>query len=237
MGAYTVTGIDYQAGVITYSQEDAQEALTAFEAALLSDPETEDDMSDIAEQIDNENKKAFFTALAKVQGELVGAKKDSKNPHFKNNYADLESVWSAWALVGPKNGFSVIQKISDAGEHRMGVVVETVLAHSGGHTESTRTFVPAPKGDAQGYGSAITYGRRYSLAAMVGIVQVDDDGEAARQASGPDVSALKSFADGAFKDKDARELRSILDNPACKGSPKLTQYVSALLARLETKET
>lgn len=182
-----------------------------------------------------EARKAFYSDLAKVQAELGGAKKDSTNPHFKNRYADLESVWAAWVQVGPKNGFGVVQKIQDAGD-RNGVIVNTVVTHRGGHAEESRTFVPAPKGDAQGYGSAITYGRRYSLAAMAGIVQTDDDGEAARVASAPNVLSLKSFADAAFKDKNVQELRSILDNPAAKTSDKLVSYVTSLITKLETKE-
>lgn len=177
----------------------------------------------------------FYAALAKVQGELGGAKKDSTNPHFKNRYADLESVWLAWVTCGPKHGFGVIQKIQDAGD-RNGVIVNTVITHASGHSEESRTFVPAPKGDAQGYGSAITYGRRYSLAAMVGIVQTDDDGEAARTASAPNVQALKSFADAAFKDKNVQELRSILSNPAAQTSERLVQYVTTLIGKLEGKE-
>lgn len=177
----------------------------------------------------------FYAAIAKVQAELGGAKKDSTNPHFKNRYADLESVWLAWVSAGPKHGFGIIQKVQDAGD-RNGVIINTVLTHCGGHSEEARTFVPAPKGDAQGYGSAITYGRRYSLAAMVGIVQTDDDGEAARTASVPDVRALKSFADAAFKDGSVSELESILRNPAAQTSERLVQYVSSLIAKLQSKE-
>ena len=182
-----------------------------------------------------EARRQFYAAMAKAQSELQGAKKENKNSHFGNKYADLESVWTAWVQVGPRNGLAVIQKIQDAGD-RNGVIVNTVITHSGGHAEECRTFVPAPKGDAQGYGSAITYGRRYSLAAMTGIVQADDDGEAARVASAPNVLSLKSFADAAFKDKNVQELRSILDNPAAKTSDKLVSYVTSLITKLETKE-
>ncbi len=182
-----------------------------------------------------EARRQFYAAMAKAQSELQGAKKENKNSHFGNKYADLESVWTAWVQVGPRNGLAVMQKIQDAGE-RNGVIVNTVITHAGGHSEESRTFVPAPKGDAQGYGSAITYGRRYSLAAMTGIVQADDDGEAARTASAPNVQALKSFADAAFKDRNIQELRSILSNPAAQTSERLVQYVTTLIGKLEGKE-
>ncbi len=178
-------------------------------------------------------KQSFFTALAAVQGELKGAKKDSKNPHFKNRYADLESVWDAWSLVGPRHGFSIIQKVSDAGETRNGVIIRTLLAHSSGHVEESSTYVPANKADAQGYGSAITYGRRYSLAAMVGIVQTDDDGEAARKASEPDVSALKKWAEDAYQKKDVAGLKRLMDMPPVQAHSGLKTGIQKRIDELE----
>lgn len=178
-------------------------------------------------------KKAFFSALAVVQGDLKGAKKDSRNPHFKNRYADLESVWDAWSQVGPRNGFSIIQKVSDAGEHRNGVIIRTLLAHSGGHVEESATYVPANKADAQGYGSAITYGRRYSLAAMVGIVQTDDDGEAARLASGPDLTAIKRWVEDAHKKGDLAELKKILEMPPVQANEWLKTGTQKRIEELE----
>jgi hypothetical protein len=117
-------------------------------------------------------------ALVKAQGQIEGAKKDSKNPHFKSNYADLASVWDACRDALHKNGFSVVQ---------MGELVEgqwallTILLHESG--EQLRGHVPLlnTKGDMQGLGSAITYARRYGLAAIVGVCPEDDDGNAASE--------------------------------------------------------
>lgn len=116
-------------------------------------------------------------ALVKVQAEIKPAVKDAKNSFFKSSYADLNSVWDACRALLTANGLAVIQTTAPV-EH--GVVVETVLAHTSGEWISGELLLPLAKSDPQGVGSAITYGRRYGLAAIVGIVgDEDDDGNAA----------------------------------------------------------
>ena len=117
-------------------------------------------------------------ALARAQMDLEGASKDRTNPHFKAQYATLESVLEAWYAVGPRNGLAVTQILVDAGD-RQGILLRTVLMHSSGQAVDSLFFMPVPKPDPQGYGSAITYARRYALMALVGIAPVDDDAEAA----------------------------------------------------------
>ena len=121
--------------------------------------------------------KALATALAKAQAEIKAALKDSKNPHFKSSYADLTSVWDACRGALTKNGLSVIQKTDFAeGE----VWLETMLLHADGDQIVGRYPLRPQQQTPQGYGSALTYARRYSLAAMVGVVaDEDDDGNAA----------------------------------------------------------
>ena len=116
------------------------------------------------------------TALAKAQATMTGALKDSANPFFKSRYADLESVWTACRKALTENGLSVVQSASSAGD---GVAVTTMLLHSSG--QWMRDTLPLHPKDMspQGIGSAITYGRRYALAAMAGVYQTDDDAEAA----------------------------------------------------------
>lgn len=123
--------------------------------------------------------KELATALSKVQGELTYAKKDSANPFFKSRYADLESVWDACRGLLAKNGLSVIQMPGNYFEGRMWLV--TRLCHESGEWIEQEMSVPVQKPDAQGAGSALTYMRRYALAAFVGVVQADDDGNAASQ--------------------------------------------------------
>ena len=119
---------------------------------------------------------ALAAALVKAQSAMGGAKKDSTNPHFKTAYADLASVWDACRAPLANAGLSVVQLVSSDATH---AIIETILAHSSGEWVSSLLAVPLTKADAQGLGSAITYGRRYALAAIVGVCPADDDGEAA----------------------------------------------------------
>jgi len=117
-------------------------------------------------------------ALAAAQGVMKGALKDSANPFFKSRYADLASVVEAIRAAFSANGLSYIQTVepSDKDEVR----VETTLLHSSGEWISCGILsLPVSKIDAQGYGSALTYARRYSLSAAVGVAPEDDDGNAA----------------------------------------------------------
>ncbi len=120
-------------------------------------------------------------ALAQAQGVMKGALKDSANPFFKSRYADLASVVEAIRAAFSANGLSYIQTVepSDKDEVR----VETTLLHSSGEWISCGILsLPVSKIDAQGYGSALTYARRYSLSAAVGVAPEDDDGNAASAA-------------------------------------------------------
>ena len=113
-------------------------------------------------------------ALAKAQGEMEGAKKDSENPFFHQKYADLASVWDACRKPLSSNGLSVVQTMSnDNGK----VIIITTLLHSSGEWIRGHLTVKPMKDDPQAMGSAITYGRRYSLAAIAGISPEDDDAE------------------------------------------------------------
>ena len=125
----------------------------------------------------SESIKELATALSKVQGELTYAKKDSANPFFKSRYADLESVWDACRSLLAANGLSVIQMPANFFEGRMLLV--TKLCHSSCEWIEQEMSVPVQKMDVQGCGSALSYMRRYSLSAFIGIVQADDDGNAA----------------------------------------------------------
>jgi hypothetical protein len=115
-------------------------------------------------------------ALSKAQGTIKGAMKDTANPFFKSKYADLSSVWDACREQLFNNGLSVAQMPFQS---ESGIGMETVLMHSSGQWISGQFVMPVSKADAQGVGSATTYARRYSLAAMVGVAPEDDDGNAA----------------------------------------------------------
>lgn len=117
------------------------------------------------------------TALAKAQLDMGPALKDSNNPAFKSKYADLASVMNACLPSMNKHGIAVVQPIGRDGDVRF---VETVLIHGeSGESLNCRVELMIGKHDMQGYGSAVTYARRYGLMAMAGIAPEDDDGNAA----------------------------------------------------------
>ena len=116
-------------------------------------------------------------ALVKAQGTLKGAVKDSKNPFFKSDYADLTSVWDACRDALTSNGLAVVQTTDGIPE---AIEVVTTLMHSEtGQWISGRLPMRPVKCDPQSIGSAITYARRYGLAAIIGVCPIDDDGNAA----------------------------------------------------------
>ncbi len=133
----------------------------------------------------------LYGALAKAQGEITNAAKNSKNPHFKSDYADLASILDTVKPALSKNGIAVIQSTAFDGSM---VTVTTVLAHSaGGSISSEASCVPA-KMDGQGIGSATTYLRRYGLAAMTGVAQADLDGEDSKHSTPPAPAVRKPKA-------------------------------------------
>lgn len=117
-------------------------------------------------------------ALAKAQGQIEGAKKSSSNPFFKSKYADLAECWNTCRETLTANEISVIQMPEEINENGR-LNITTMLAHSSGQYISSTLTMTVTKLDPQAIGSAITYGRRYALAAMVGLAQEDDDGEKA----------------------------------------------------------
>jgi hypothetical protein len=116
-------------------------------------------------------------AILKAQKAITFAAKDATNPHYKSKYADLPSVIDA---IKPALNLVGIAFLQTAGTSDPGILAMTtrLLHESGEWIEDTATC-PLPKNDPQGYGSACTYLRRYSLAAIVGLYQDDDDGQAA----------------------------------------------------------
>lgn len=120
---------------------------------------------------------SLLEALAKAQSKIEGAKKDGINPHLKNKFPSLASVWEAAREAITENGLSVIQSIEilDSGQQ----CLATLLGHKTGQWVKSLIPMNPLKADPQTMGSLITYYRRYSLAAMVGICPEDDDGESA----------------------------------------------------------
>lgn len=119
------------------------------------------------------------SALASAQAELSPAAKNAQNPHLKNRYADIAAVYEAIRETLPKHGLSVSQIIMP---HESKARVRTLLMHKSGQWLASECLMPLDRnGGPQGMGSAITYARRYSLSAIVGVVSEDDDDAEAAQ--------------------------------------------------------
>jgi hypothetical protein len=128
-------------------------------------------------KMQSESIAALAAALSKAQADITGALKDSSNPFFKSRYADLASCWDACRKQLTANNLAVIQttEVTEAG-----TVLVTTLAHSSGEWMRGTLPVVTKDNGPQAQGSGITYARRYALAAIVGLAQIDDDAEAAQ---------------------------------------------------------
>lgn len=148
-------------------------------------------------------------ALAAAQGEIENASKNSANPHFKSKYADLAEVLNTVRPVMSKHGISISQfPAFDSGI----ASVETIVMHTSGEWMTGTSSAPVTKQDAQGVGSALTYLRRYSLAAIAGIAQEDGDGNGAvggqqkrQQLAPPDPKAVVAAIQGAKTIQDVNK--------------------------------
>ncbi len=135
-----------------------------------------------SEQIDK-----IAPALVKAQAAILFAKKDTTNPHFKSTFAGLPSVIDAVKPALNENGIAFIQTPSPSDDGRLHLT--TRLLHVSGQWIEDTAVCPLPKADPQGFGSASTYLRRYSLAAITGLYQDDDDGEGATRGGEPETTA------------------------------------------------
>jgi len=157
------------------------------------------------------------TALSKAQGMIDDATKTGLNPMFKSKYADLAAVRAAVREPLAVNDLTVMQFPRTADNH---VEVETMILHKSGEFVAETLRLPVAKWDAHGIGSAITYGRRYGLMAMLSIASDDDDGNAAVTKQPP-----PSVSDAA---KNEGVIRQRIGNAAAKGNAALTEAWKAL---------
>ena len=151
----------------------------------------------------SESIKELATALSKFQSEVSGAVKSADNPFFKSKYADLAEIWKTIRPHLAANGLAVSQGGLPC-EHGS-VSIETMLMHNSGEYISGITTLRLTKDDAQGAGSAITYARRYGLAAILGIHQEDDD---ANSQVYVDPAADKAAKEQAKADKKVNDLHA-----------------------------
>lgn len=155
---------------------------------------SEDVQNDTGTKVDRYGTECLAKALAKAQGQIEAATKGKENTFFKNaqgkasRYADLAAVWEACREALSSNGLSVVQMPIEAPEGKVGL--RTYLLHESGQSLVEHFFMPIKDPtNAQAVGSAITYARRYALAAAVGVSPDDDDGNSASGNNKPLVKA------------------------------------------------
>lgn len=142
-------------------------------------------------------------ALSKAQGELKDPTVDSKNPHFRNEFASLEAVLKEIRPVFSKHALSFVQfPITDSGDH----FLVTRLMHKSGQWMESSLKLILIKQDMQGVGAAVTYARRYSISSIAGIFsEKDDDGNSISQQDQKEMQKAKEFV-LAQKNQKANEL-------------------------------
>ena len=170
-------------------------------------------------------------ALAAAQLVMGKALKSAQNPHFKSKYADLASVVDACMPALNQHGIAVIQPTVD---DETGRYVKTILIHGeSGETLDCRVPLIVGKNDMQGYGSAVTYARRYGLMSMAGIAPEDDDGNGAAK-SAPKMVSPDQF----IKLRDLAETAGVSEEKICAqyGAPSFQQFAAdhfaSVMARL-----
>jgi hypothetical protein len=165
----------------------------------------------------------LFSAMAKAQSEIKAASLDAENPYFKSSFSSLAEIMRVSRPALTKNGLSVIQQIlpNEEGQN----VLHTILAHSSGQWIETQMKIVPTKPDVQALGSLITYLRRYSYAAIVGVVssEEDDDGEITLQEEHSKINNRfdsKEQTDETLTKEQLEELNYELD-----GHPNIAQQI------------
>ena len=122
--------------------------------------------------MENTAQQQYAQALVAAMGELSNVPKTASNPYFKSKYAPLDAIVEATRPVLAKHGLAIQQQPLFM-EGTAGV--ETTILHKSGHSTTTTLLLPLKDQSPQGVGSAITYARRYALAAVLGLATEDDD--------------------------------------------------------------
>lgn len=176
----------------------------------------------------SETQSEILKALAQFHKNIIQPKKDANNPFFKSKYVPLENVTEVIDKVAPEYGLAYAQEaLTNADKGMVGVA--TLLTHESGEwIEFEPLFLKADKQTAQGYGSAITYARRYALSSAFGIAsETDDDGN---ETTTQTVNAQNSFNDE--RGKFMNRVQSVAN--AKGGNPDKTY--SYILKKMNTKE-
>ena len=181
--------------------------------------------------------KEIASALVKAQKEFGPALKTSTNPHFRNKYAALDACVEAVLDAFNNNGIMLMQNTHDT---ENGITVETIFLHESGEMLSNgKLFVPAAKHDPQGFGSALTYARRYSLMAACGIAPEDDDGNKTTESynAKPAAKPVATKPPAVIAGKDMPWQLKIETKDGCTNEEWLALLVDACMVQLDVAKT
>lgn len=192
-----------------------------------------------------EGKNSLYKGMFKFRTQLKQPKLDGDNPFFKSGYVTLEGVQKAVDEALKDTGLSYVQMVYNDGNG--GVGVETVIMHEDGEVLSSGQLSLRPtKNDPQGYGSAITYAKRYQLAAMFGISSdKDDDGNAAsqpQQQQAPQITPLQAEYQRLMAklvkqlNGDKKRAEDLVNSVLGEGKHSGKEYVNAVKGLLESEE-
>ncbi len=156
----------------------------------------------------SENIADLATALSRAQARIEGAIKGSDNEELGTKYADLSAIWAACRKALTRNGLSVVQFPGAVSGNFM--ILTTMLMHSSGQWIRQALSIPLIRLDPQEYGAALTYARRYALAAIVGVCPRDDDDDAALAKRSP-ARLIPALAGRSMHETIDREELSVLE--------------------------
>ncbi len=179
-------------------------------------------------ELQSSNIGELCAALVKVQGTIGKASKSAANPFFKSKYADLNEMIDVSREVLPENGLSVVQNATLV--DGTPTLVCTIMHVSGQWIRGFYELKPAKQNDPQAMGSCITYMRRYSLAAMLGIAQEDDDANYASKK--PEQQKPKQNLQNVESTPKFEELESA-SKPEAKAATLTQERVDAMSKELE----
>ena len=173
---------------------------------------------------DETPKHTLASAVARAQGAMSNVLKDSANPHFKSRFASLAAVRDVVIPALSAEGVAVIQMPGNDEQGR--VTIRTLLIHESGELDCgtiATTALVRGGNEAQALGSAVSYLRRYSLAAICGVAQEDDDGNASGSGGGRQQSRPPQRPKSAWSANEVGSLLAAAFGPADDGPPEAAQ--------------
>lgn len=185
-------------------------------------------MSRRSDQVDQ-----IAPAFLKAQAAMKSVSKSATNPHFKSAYATLEDVMAACKEPLAAQGIAILQSGDEADD--AGITIVTTLLHVSGQWIEGRVRLPLEKGTAQAAGSAVSYGRRYCLAALVGLVsEDDDDGNAASSPKQQRAPAKPAAKKKPLRERDDLDLKRLREWAEREGKADLVTQIDEELERRRT---